>query len=277
MTNQDRTFILTLPEEFKVPILISVPHCGTSLTDDFKNRISSPKILKTPDTDWYLEDLYGFASSLGIPTIKAVYSRYMIDLNRQLPSDRSLYQDKNRATALVPLSTFHGVPIYKKEMEPNGREINQRIETYYHPYYQAVHNILQKLKKQFSYVLLFDGHSIKGVVPDIQREPFHDYHPANRSGTTCPPEFMEQAERIITKYKRSCSPNFPFMGGNITRNFYSKAEGIFTFQLEMSQRIYMNEQSLEKDHDGWKETLIIIKEIVESFMLLLNQLNRTKQ
>ena len=84
-------FELIMPDELTVPILISVPHAGTSVTESFSDRVAGDHILQLPDTDWYVDQLYQFATELGIPLIYANYSRYIVDLNRQLPGQQQLY------------------------------------------------------------------------------------------------------------------------------------------------------------------------------------------
>lgn len=267
-------YILKQPTDFKVPLMISVPHCGTQLTPDFEDQVASPDILETPDTDWYVHELYGFAEALGIPMIHAVYSRYMIDLNRPLPGEGQLYQNANRVTGLIPLTTFDQKPIYQENHVPDQSEIERRIQQYYQPYYTAIASTLAALQKRFPIVMLYDGHSIRSHVPMIQAEPFVEYMPANRSGSTCPNVFMERVQTILYKHSHSCSVNFPFQGGNITRHFHSKSQKIFTFQMEISQRIYMDEHSGEKPQERWTATTTVLQEIIESFVELLLKFNQ---
>lgn len=265
---------LIMPDELSVPMLISVPHCGTQLTDDFKQNAANEHILTSPDTDWYVHQLYDFATELNIPLIHAVYSRYIVDLNRQLPGETSLYANSSRVTNLVTTRTFAGEPIYKQGCEPSDELIEQRIEKYYQPYYQKVDEVLAQLQQKFPIVMLYDGHSIIGQVKTIQDEAFLDYMPANRSGLTCPNAFIDAAETIITRHGASCVANGPFQGGNITRSFHNAERNILSFQMEISQRIYMDEQTLEKTEPNWSQTVAILREIIEKFSAMLLEMNK---
>lgn len=264
-------FTLIRPDVIKVPLLISVPHCGTLMTEDMSSRVTESALLTSPDTDWFVHELYDFALAMGIPMIHANYSRYIVDLNRQLPGEASLYQNTARVTELVPLRTFAGQPIYQQGLAPTQAEIEQRIAKIHTPYYQAISQLLAEMQQNFPRVMLYDAHSIKGHVTSIQEQPFVDYMPANRSGLTCPNQFIETAERIINQRGHSCLSNGPFQGGNITRHFAdSEAESpILTFQMEISQRIYMDESSGEKVADRWHETQTTLQQIIESFLTLL--------
>ena len=77
------------------------------------------------DTDWYLEKLYDFAASMGVTVIEAVYSRWVIDLNRT-PQNKNLYNDGRIITALCPTTDFLGDPLYKsREFEPGRNEVER--------------------------------------------------------------------------------------------------------------------------------------------------------
>jgi N-formylglutamate amidohydrolase len=98
--------------------------------------------------------------------------------------------------------------------------------------------------------------------------------PANRTALTCPNAFIDKAQAIIEKHGASCIANGPFQGGNITRSFHDADKQILSFQMEISQRIYMNEQTGEKCEPNWSQTVIILREIIESFAALLLQMNK---
>jgi N-formylglutamate deformylase len=51
---------------------------------------------------------------MGITIIHAVYSRWVIDLNRD-PDSKPLYTDGRIITPLCPTTDFFGTPIYKDE------------------------------------------------------------------------------------------------------------------------------------------------------------------
>jgi len=90
----------------EVPILISIPHCGTEFPEELKEQYN-PKLIKAPDdTDWFVQQLYDFAPSMGMTMVSAKYSRWVIDLNRD-PQSKPLYTDGRIITALCP--TLHSL------------------------------------------------------------------------------------------------------------------------------------------------------------------------
>jgi N-formylglutamate deformylase len=72
----------------RLPMLVSMPHAGTDIPDDVASTMAPCAAART-DTDWHLPELYGFLEEMGVSTISARWSRYLIDLNRP-PEDTNL-------------------------------------------------------------------------------------------------------------------------------------------------------------------------------------------
>ena len=71
------------------PLILSMPHSGRNLVPDVETRLNNQG-RAIPDTDWWIERLYGFFPDLDASAVRATLSRYVIDLNRD-PSGQSLY------------------------------------------------------------------------------------------------------------------------------------------------------------------------------------------
>lgn len=235
------------PRESRVPVLLSVPHCGTAFPDELLSQYK-PHLREAPDdTDWFVHRLYDFASSLGITLIHAVYSRWVIDLNRD-PESTPLYSDGRIITGLCPSTTFTGELLYadhRTEVEPG--EIKRRLELYYHPYHQKLLDLLAGLKDEFGTVLLWDCHSIRQYVPKIHKEKFPDLILGDADGTSASPGLIEIVLKNLESSGYSFQHNYPFKGGYITRHYGRPAENQHALQLEMSKVNYMNDE--EKLYD----------------------------
>ncbi len=224
-----------------LPIIISIPHSGTEFPPSIASLIY-PHILQKPeDTDWYVDDLYQFASEMGITIIQARASRYVIDLNRD-PNNKALYNDNRHITSLLPTKTFSNKDIYVNTL-PAESDVAKRLEQYYWPYYQKITQLLQELKQDFPHVLLFDAHSIKRYVPTISAEKFPSLILGNQDHKTADLKLIQCGLDSLGKDNLySVSDNYPFKGGHITRYFGQPSKGIHALQLEMSQDIYMDEE-----------------------------------
>ena len=222
-----------------VPIILSIPHCGTDFPAEIADDFIEEQRASVDDTDWFLQDLYNFASEMGITTIHAKYSRWVIDLNRD-PESKPLYNDGRIITALTTTTDFLGGPIYQDGREPDQKEVERRLEAYYWPYYQKVEELLGELLKRFKNVLLWDAHSIRESVPTIRPEKFPEMILGNNDEKSASPKLIQIAlEELKKDYQ--VNHNNPFKGGHITRYFGNPSNNIHALQLERNKNLYMDD------------------------------------
>ena len=164
----DVPYFIIEPKIKKVPFILSVPHCGTDFPDELKANYNATMMARPDDTDWFVHQLYNFASELGVTIIYARYSRWVIDLNRD-PESKPLYNDGRIITALCTTTDFFGNPIYTSaEVEPNQAEVERRLSKYYWPYYEKLTALMEEQKAIHGKVILWDAHSIRHLVPTIR-------------------------------------------------------------------------------------------------------------
>ncbi|MBK25676.1 MAG: N-formylglutamate deformylase [Halobacteriovorax sp.] len=222
------------------PILISVPHSGIRFPEEVRQYYKEHVLKHPEDTDWFIGELYDFAAELDIEIYEAPYSRYVIDLNRD-PKSASLYKDGRSETSLVPRTNFLGDSILRNEIPDS--EIERRLSEYYWPYYKAVEEKLSLRAQKFGRALLFDAHSIKRSVPTIRKEKFPDMILGSADQTSAKKETIDLALSSLRKSSFQVNHNDPFKGGHITRYFGGLNDKIEALQLEMSQDLYMDEET----------------------------------
>lgn len=236
------------PETFDLrtghaPLLISIPHLGTHVPAELL-RDMTPEAAATRDTDWHLDRLYEFAHAMGATVLAARVSRYAIDLNRP-PGGESLYPGMT-TTGLCPLETFRGEPLYKPGRAPDSREIQRRRKAYWQPYHDVLRDTLAGLRARHGQVLLWEAHSIAGVLPRLFDSQLPDLNFGTNSGASCAPAVTEAVLDVVRS--DSASPALShvldgrFKGGFITRHYGRPASGIHAIQLEMRQALYMHEE-----------------------------------
>jgi N-formylglutamate deformylase len=232
-------YVLRLPRGVRAPLLVSIPHTGVEVPEALRARFASAHVATLPDTDWHLHDLYAFAVELGATVLHARYARYVIDLNRPRTQEK-LYPGKAE-TELVPTRTFAGEPIYRAGDEPNADEIAARISAYWQPYHDRLTAELHALRDRFGHALLFDAHSIVSSVPRLHPDPLPDLMLGDVDGTSCAPALSDAVHAVQRASGYQAARNFRFKGGYITRAYGKPEDGVHALQLEMSQRIYMDE------------------------------------
>ena len=263
-------FIVHLPEGHRIPILLSVPHCGTEFPAELKNEFN-PRLSQVPDdTDWFVDQLYEFAPSLGITMISGVYSRWVIDLNRD-PHDKPLYTDGRIITGLCPTTNFLGEALYVNgRTEVEADEIERRKEKYYSPYHQKLEELLSGLKTEFGKVLLWDCHSIRQYVKTIYKENFTDLILGDADGASASPAVIEACYNNLQAGPYSLGHNFPFKGGFITRHYGRPLENQQAIQVEMTKINYMDDTETHFDHDRANRMRITLKQTLLSIAEILH-------
>lgn len=227
------------------PLLISLPHDGSIIPEALAARMT-PEARRAPDTDWHVSRLYAFARDLGASMLVPRYSRYAIDLNRP-PDDASLYPGQN-TTGLCPTIRFSGDPVYRPGEAPTADEIATRIDTYWRPYHAALREELDRLRAAHGRVLLWEGHSIRGECPFLFDGRLPDLNIGTASGASCAPDRQRRIETALhAQADYDGVVNGRFKGGYTTRHYGDPANGIDAVQLEIAQRIYMDEATFDYD------------------------------
>ena len=228
-----------------VPLLVSLPHDGTFVPDDIAARLT-PQARRVPDTDWHIARLYAFARELGASVIVPTHSRYVIDLNRG-EDDVSLYPGQN-TTGLCPVVRFSGEPVYLDGQAPSEDEVRARVERYWRPYHDALRGELERLHAVHGRVVLWEGHSIRGELPFLFEGRLPDLNLGTANGASAGPALQQRLEAVLASQTRyDWVHNGRFKGGHITRQYGDPARGIEAVQLEISQRIYMDEDTFQYD------------------------------
>jgi N-formylglutamate deformylase len=259
-------FNITHPTKSEIPILISVPHCGTFFPPELKDQYK-PELIQVPDdTDWFVDRLYDFAPALGITMVTANYNRWVIDLNRD-PQSKPLYSDGHVITGLCPTTNFFGEPIYKNEQkEISSIEIENRVTQYYEPYHQRIEKELARLHQKFGKVLLWDCHSIRQFVPSIHADKFPDLILGDADGTSASSALIATAIDSLQNSGYSFSHNHPFKGGYITRHYGKPEVNRHALQLEMSKINYMDDDEINFNLARAKEMQSTLKKVFRNLI-----------
>jgi N-formylglutamate deformylase len=221
------------------PVLVSMPHIGTEIPAELRNRYVE-RALQVEDTDWHLARLYGWVRDMGASMLMPRWSRYVIDLNRP-PDDTPMYPGASN-TELCPTRFFTGDPLYREGEQPDAGERAQRREMYWQPYHDALASELQRIKAQHGFALLWDAHSIRSRIPWL----FEGELPGLNIGTANDGSAHEIISRAVANAARRHPAythvlNGRFKGGYITRHYGRPAQDVHAVQLEMCQKLYMEE------------------------------------
>lgn len=257
------------PRSKRVPIMLSIPHCGVDFPEELKHEYKSELAKAPDDTDWFVQRLYDFAPAMGITIIHAVYSRWVIDLNRD-PDSKPLYTDGRIITPLCPTTDFLGTPIYKDERkEVAPEEVRRRRERYYQPYHTKLKEVLSDVKGEFGKVLLWECHSIRQFVATIHKEKFPDLILGDVDETSASRQIIDTALQTLKDSRYQVNHNHPFKGGYITRQFCNPQNDEHALQLEMSKINYMDDTETKYDEARAEEMRTLLQKTLRNLYKLI--------
>lgn len=249
-------------ERGTAPLLVSLPHDGSAIPEAIAARMH-PRARLAPDTDWHVGMLYAFARELGASILRPRYSRYVVDLNRP-PDGHSLYPGR-AGTGLVPGVMFDGHPIYREGEGPTVDEVAMRVDTYWRPYHQALGGEIERLRGEHGRVVLWEGHSIRAVVPMLFEGRLPDFNLGTADGASCRPVLREALAGVL-----AAQPNYThvvdgrFKGGHITRHYGRPDDGVDAVQLELAQVNYMDEDSFAYLPERAASVQVVIRRLLET-------------
>ncbi len=251
--------LIFTPAEHWSPLVISFPHVGLEWPEDEPRP--RPPVDFARNADLAVDSLYPDAAMLGAATVRARYSRLLIDLNRAdddvsaaLVPDHPAPRPRqppwatatgrsapvhNRGlvwrTAVGNVPIFHGPLLYA--------ELRARLRRYYDPYHRAVEVLLARRRARFGYAVLLEAHSMpSSVAGDLVLGTFE--------GGACSPELEARALAALGSVgppgiHLAVRLNDPYRGGELVRKFGRPELGIHALQLEVNRALYMDEASLQ--------------------------------
>ncbi|MFC4273239.1 N-formylglutamate deformylase [Sneathiella chungangensis] len=223
------------------PLLLSQPHVGLEIPASIERRLTEAAKAR-PDTDWHIDRLYqGLAEELDATVVTARFSRYVIDLNRD-PKGTSLYTGQS-VTELCPTTLFDNSKLYLDGLEPDEEEIETRRGVFWQPYHDVLAEEIERIKAQHGYVLLYDCHSIRSVLPRFFEGRLPTLNIGTGDGVAADAALTGAVGKIAHASPYSHAVNGRFKGGYITRHYGDPANNIQALQMELAQEDYMQEDA----------------------------------
>ena len=232
----------------KAPLIVSIPHAGTEIPESIAASMSDSARAR-PDTDWFVDQLYDFLDEIDASLLATACSRYVIDVNRSDQGGR-LYPGQHE-TVLCPTQTFAQQAIYKNAHQLDQAGVAARVANYWRPYHQWLAQEIERQRQKHGVVVPWDAHSIRHQVPWLFDGELPDLNLGTADGKSCDPGLARNLLRFAqTGDEYSAVLNGRFKGGFITRRYGDPARGVHAVQLELAQRCYMDETSIELVDDG---------------------------
>jgi N-formylglutamate deformylase len=247
------SFNLKLPSVPALPVLVEVPHAGTTIPAAVQDELSAPNDALLRDADIFVDELYAHAPSLGAALLCADVSRYVVDLNRaQDDFDSATVSDSPAVLGAQPRgvvwrATTDGRPVLRKPL--TYAALQKRLERYYLPYHQALQQNLDALRAQFGFAMLLAGHSMPSrgrslhVDAGVRRA---DVVPGTRGRTSADARVIDLVDAHFREAGLSVRHDDPYKGGFATTHYGRPASGVHAIQIELNRALYVDEQTFER-------------------------------
>ena len=221
----------------RFPVLSSIPHGGTEVPKEIRDRVTISQKDQFEDSDAFTQEIYSLGDD-ALVEVQSQIARVYVDMNRS-EDDRP---PKN-PDGVVKTQTCHGKIIYRPDQELDDSSTQRILDTYYVPYHQS---IAAALTEHTGLQLAIDCHSMEKVAPVISPDPGQP-RPliclGTNHGKSCP---QEMADRLAECFRegfdlkeKDVVMNKPFAGGYITRTY---GEGALPWmQVEMNRSLYLSE------------------------------------
>lgn len=245
-----------------VPVVFDSPHSGTNYPVDFETIVPRLTLRRAEDT--HVEALYAAAPDHGAVLIAADFPRSYIDPNRSLldidaalldspwPGPLNASRKTEKGIGLVWRLLDTGEPIYARKL--TIAEVQARISNCYAPYHRAVREAINSAHKHYGAVWHINCHSMPATSSVISEEgpgvARADFVLGDRDGTSCAPEFTTFVALTLRGMGYDVKVNDPYKGVELVRAYSDPAEHKHSLQIEVNRKLYMNENSRERN-DGF--------------------------
>lgn len=218
-------------------MLVSVPHYGTQpLPHVTREDYTEPwfETFAYGFADTFVADLYGDLDEHGATVLATPFSRIFVDVNRRRDDFEHLDGEVRSRRGVVRTHTMRDVAIFARPLR--AADLEERLRTFYDPYYAALEELLADLRRVYGYALLLDGHTGS---PRRMRD--HQVIIGTCHDATCAPAIAETVATIFTRHGFEVHDNVSgYAGGNIVTTYgQPEARGIHALQLEINASLLM--------------------------------------
>ncbi len=245
-------FVFT-PAQAPSPLVVSFPHVGLAWPP---MAGPPPAASFAANSDYQVHRLYPDLARAGAASVRAVFSRMAVDLNRapddvtpelvpdhpaprpRGPGERPWHAGLPRRPGLGVVWTraVGGVDLVRPPLALAHFE--RRIERLYRPYHRALTELLVRRRRRFGFAILLDAHSMPG-------DPGADLVLGDRDGRACAPWVREIALCALSGTATghlTLRRNVPYPGGEIVRALGRPENGVHALQIEVRRGLYMDER-----------------------------------
>ena len=207
------------------PIVVSLPHAGTSYPPEFTHPVNTD--IRDLWHDWYTGALYAFVRDFDVQVVTTRFSPFVANPNRDPagPVHGSFW------TSLVSADDTLGKPLYDGPL--GDPEIARRVELAHTPYHAALTSAVERARRRTGRALLLDLHSF-GMRLDTDV-----VLGSGRGPRTARTEAVDTVQAAFAGAGFVVTHNEPWSGGWIVKRWTDDPR-VDAVQVELNQRQYLD-------------------------------------
>lgn len=250
------TFEVLRPDRVTTGVVFASPHSGRDYPDDMRTSTVLGEHALRSSEDAHVDRLVADAPQFGATLLLARTPRSYVDLNRAADElDPALVEGVRRVVhnprvtsglGVIPRVVANGRAIYAGKI--SLAEARRRLDLHWHPYHEALREILTESRNSFGKAVLLDWHSmpheaIDGLSGRFRSVP--DVVLGDRFGAAADPGIVERVEAAFAAEGLHVARNAPFAGAFISQRYGRPSQAIHVVQIEIDRSLYMDEATLE--------------------------------
>jgi N-formylglutamate amidohydrolase len=250
------TFRLIRPRRQETSVIFASPHSGRDYPAEFLASSQLDPFQLRSSEDAYVDRLIARAPLFGAPVICALGPRAYIDLNRAADElDPAVVEGVARLAhnprvlsglGVIPRVVAAGRAIYAGKI--SQAEARTRLAQHWHPYHEALREIMDETHAAFGEAVLIDCHSMPHEAIDAHARPGHPLPEivlGDRFGAAASREVMARVEAAFVGAGFRVARNSPFAGAYIAQNYGRPLSRRHVVQVEIDRSLYLDEARVE--------------------------------
>lgn len=259
-------FELAEPEELTSPLVFSSPHSGDVYPARFLESSRLDVVSLRRSEDAHVHALFGQATAVGAPLLRAHFPRAYLDLNREpYELDQKMFEsalpdfaNTRSLRVAAGLGTIPKVVADAREIYSARLQVEDalhRIDSLYKPYHLVLRRLMERARRRFGVAVLVDCHSMpsnvaKETATSTRGEKRRaDFVIGDRFGASCSIDIVDAIESRLRQWGYHVQRNRPYAGGFITEHYGKPGSGWHAVQIEIARNLYMDESNLQKNDD----------------------------
>ena len=269
-----RALRLTRPECLTHPLILSCPHSGRDYPTDFitQSRLDAQTLRRSEDA-WLDRILTPLAQKHDLALLEALFPRAWVDVNRaekdqdpllipDLPPDHPAPSPRAFAGfGVIPRKAGAQLELYDRPVF--FAEAQARLADCYHPWHQALRQLIDETTAAFGYCLVLDCHSMPGLTIAGKKV---DIVLGDRFGQSCAPALSQTVHDRLSNF--AIQRNSPYAGGYITAHYGAPERGVHLLQIELARPLYMDSESLTPTEEGLAHVTNALDRVITALLAL---------